>query len=278
MALGFSELAKSSCNSLLDFLYPPRCAICRESVPQVELRCRESFGPNVSLCGSCTPQASYERLDYDYSSSCLFCQQPSERQLAGVGACRACLDHPLPLRCVRSLWHATPRIHAMITEYKYRGHRSLKRFLISEFERQLHTPENLFPICDWNLVVSVPSTRHRLRERGFLHLAPVAQRVAGVLRIPYSLRALESHSEHIPQAQCRAAERGQNIAGQLSGNSRIVAGKRVLLIDDVLTTGASICEATRALHAAGTQSVDALTFARSLGFSRHRLRPQRKSG
>lgn len=111
-----------------------------------------------------------------------------------------------------------------------------------------------------DLVVAIPSTRSRNRRRGFDPAPLLADELARHLRRPRRT-ALGRRRDGPPQSALGAAQRAANAAGVFS--ARGVAGRRVLLVDDILTTGATVASATGALLGAGAASVDALVAART---------------
>jgi len=113
------------------------------------------------------------------------------------------------------------------------------------------------------LVVPIPTATSRRRARGFDHADLLAQKLATKLKIDY-YRALN----RLGQARQVGARRAQRQAQQ-AGAYRVrradkLKGRRVLLIDDVITTGATLRAATKALRSAGAAQVDALVFAKRL--------------
>jgi ComF family protein len=115
-----------------------------------------------------------------------------------------------------------------------------------------------------DLVVPVPLSVGRQRERGYNQSAFLAYPVALAHGIRYSSRALQRMRETVSQVSLSADERHRNVSGAFSANPDAVAGKRVLVVDDVATTGATIGSCAEALMSAGAQAVYGLTLARAV--------------
>ena len=115
-----------------------------------------------------------------------------------------------------------------------------------------------------DMVVPVPLFGRRQRLRGYNQSALLAREVARIGRgLPLAERGLARRRDTPPQARSVDAEaRRRNVVGAFGGERRLVEGRRVLLIDDVMTTGATLDACGRALRQAGAASVWALTFAR----------------
>jgi len=113
------------------------------------------------------------------------------------------------------------------------------------------------------VLVPIPLARERERERGFNQAALVAERVARGLGAPLRERWLARTRATAPQTELDAVERRANVRGAFVA-STAAAGADVVLVDDVLTTGATAGECARALRAAGAASVGLLTVARVL--------------
>lgn len=111
------------------------------------------------------------------------------------------------------------------------------------------------------LVVPVPTTRRRMRERGYNQAMILAQEVAVRRGLPCA-DALTREDSRPAQMTLSASGRERNIAGCMRADGRVL-GKRILLVDDVCTTGATAREALRALSEAGAVSVGVLVAART---------------
>lgn len=114
-----------------------------------------------------------------------------------------------------------------------------------------------------DLIVPVPLHAGRLRERGFNQSERLAFFISRAISAPMKPRALVRirHTEH--QARLGPEERRRNVQGAFAADESLCAGRRVLLVDDVLTTGTTLCECAAALLAAGAEQVSALTLARA---------------
>jgi ComF family protein len=146
-------------------------------------------------------------------------------------------------------------LHAL----KFRGERRLANplgDLLAEVGEALSTtPE---------LLVPVPLHQARERERGFNQAALIARRLGRAWHVPVHLDVLRRVSATRPQTELTAAERRANVhrAFRLIG-PEVVAGCHVALIDDVMTTGATVRECARRLREGGASTVGVLTVARA---------------
>jgi ComF family protein len=110
-------------------------------------------------------------------------------------------------------------------------------------------------------VVPVPSTARRNRDRGYDPGRLLAEEVSRRLRLPLR-RHLSRVRDAVPQSSVPAAERRRNVKGAFRADAA-ARGRRLLLVDDVMTTGATAFEAADALRAAGAAGVDLLVLART---------------
>ncbi len=217
--------------------------------------------PTAPLCAACV--ARFTRT----GAPCPRCAAPLSQ-----GLCSGCLASPpspgSPERCVAAVDYRFPW-EALIGAFKFRGQAGWAG-PFADLMLRADGACALLQACD--LIAPVPLTAARLAERG--HHAPwelakaVARRDVAATRASARLcaDALVLLSDGPPQHRLGRAERLRNLSGAFAvpaHRAAGVAGRRVLLVDDVTTTGATLLAASRALHAAGASGVDALVFART---------------
>ena len=191
---------------------------------------------------------------------CVACE---ERVVPRVLFCAACGSSVMPASESGgghfSVFEYGGAVATAIARFKYAGRSDLAgRFsaiMATACVRSLVTPAV-------DLVVPVPLHSRRLVERGFDQAALLAAPVARRLGLPHAPRALERTRATPPQASLDRAARSANVADAFACSSpRIVARRRVLLVDDVRTTGATLSACAEALLAAGADGVSTLVLA-----------------
>jgi ComF family protein len=114
-----------------------------------------------------------------------------------------------------------------------------------------------------DVVFPVPLSRRRLRERGYNQAALFALPLALGLNVPYRPKALRRVRHTRSQVDLSWGERRENVSGAFAASSDDVSGKTILLVDDVITTGATLNACASALLSAGARAVYAFSVART---------------
>ena len=223
-------------NVLLELVLPERCLVCGR------------FGAAIHPeCVGELPRADGVR--------CLRCWAPS--RVSEIGAiCERCADEArlTGLDALRARFRFAGSARRSILEAKFRGVTALLDPLSSALVSEVQ------PSWQPDVVVPIPLSAARQRRRGFNQSELVAERLAEAVGRPLRLDLLERARETEAQATLDAEQRQQNVRGAFS--AREVGGLRVLLVDDVTTTGATLHEAAGALRAAGATHVFGLAIAR----------------
>jgi len=226
--------------AILHFLLPSCCASCGAA--------RRGIGGG-GLCRACWRALPF--LDGD--DACQTCALPSAAPL-----CQSCHGGASPVSRATAVLRYEGVARRLVHALKFRGHDILAA-PSGALMAAAALARGLGDDADW--VVPVPSTARRNRDRGYDPGALLAEEVAGRLGRP--LRPLLSRTrEAPPQSTVPAAERRQNVQGVFA-SSPAARLSHVLLVDDVMTTGATAFEAARTLRAAGARSVDLIVLART---------------
>lgn len=114
-----------------------------------------------------------------------------------------------------------------------------------------------------DLVIPVPLGRKRRKERGYNQAALLARSLALMVGLPFKPMAAKRTRETASQVGLSLEERHDNVAGAFWADPEQVAGKAVLLVDDVLTTGATLEAAAQALRHAGARQIEAVVVSRA---------------
>jgi ComF family protein len=175
--------------------------------------------------------------------------------------CGACFANPPSFtRTIAALVYAFP-VDRLVHELKYRGRLALAEWAADELAAAVSCAG-----CEAGelpqRVIALPLSAERQRERGFNQAHEIARRVASRLglRVSSSLRRVSGAT---PQAALPWTERARNVRGAFAAGSP-VNGLHVALVDDVMTTGATLAEAASALRAMGAARIDCWVLARTL--------------
>ena len=224
-----------------DLLWPPRCPFCGEVL-----------GP-VCQCPACAPAVRALELTPHRL-------QPGEHRLDGLSGAAAVYRYEGAAReAILKLKNGQPYLA------RWLGAQMACRLYGCTFEEGYGkikpSPPALAP-CD--VIVAVPPSR---RDRGYQAPALLARPLGRALGVPLAAGALRKARPTQPQAGLGAAERLANLTGSVVGaQPGQVAGRRVLLVDDVITTGATVSVCAAALLKAGAAEVFAVSVAAALPF------------
>ena len=228
-----------------DLLFPPLCLGCKRRLdssqpPLFCLHCAQSLvfiqSPLCSRCG--TPFVSGD----DH-------------------LCGACLTDRHAFDLARSLCLYRPPLSDLILALKFHGHLAG----IATFKTLLTRSGLLDAFCVPDFILPVPLHATRLRERGFNQAQTIAVGCFAHWKKSIALNNLIRHRSTTPQSLLSGKERRQNLHDVFSlADPGRVSGARVLLVDDVYTTGSTVNACSKVLRRAGAKRIEVFTLARSI--------------
>ncbi len=215
-------------------------------------------GPGDRLCGQCT--GGIPRLLEPW---CAVCGLPFNERGTGltIATCESCKG-ARQFRVARAYGLFEGLLRELVTRLKYGGERRLAAPLGSLI---LAAAQEHLTLQDYDIVVPVPLHRERLRERGFNQSFLLARPLARVGRIPI-VHALDRTVNTKAQVGLQGPARRANVKDVFAVVPRRreqVTRRNVLLVDDVMTTGSTVDECSKALKAAGAKTVDVIALART---------------
>jgi ComF family protein len=221
-------------------------AALQSALPQACVLCRAPSG-NAMICAPCN--AGMPSL----GAACPRCALASP----GSVICGSCIATTPPFDAALAAWRYAFPADQLLQAFKYGGRLALAEPLAraiagAVIARGAPPPERL---------LAMPLARHRQRERGFNHAHEIARRLSAYVHVPL-VHDLRRTRDAPPQAGLTLRERRRNVRGAFEANARI-AGRAVAIVDDVMTTGATLSAAALALRKAGAIRVEAWVVART---------------
>lgn len=218
---------------VLDWIYPPACVHCGKK--------------GALICGDCLSKLPEVGDHY-----CSHCGKP----LKPKHFCRHCAKSEFLFQSSRAPYLYEGPVPDMIQKLKYKKMLDLVPILA-----KLLT--DFWPELNWqiDMVVPVPLAKQRRTRRGFNQSEKIAADFTRNTGLPHEPRALMKQRETAQQVGLDAAQRRLNLSGAFAAEPSLVRGKRILLLDDVMTTGSTFAECSAVLLEAGAKSVKCLSVA-----------------
>ena len=222
-------------NALKHQIFKQKCLLCAS--------------PQANSHGLCSP--CLNELPWHASTSCPQCGLSSSGQLCG-----SCISSPPDFDATHAVFLYQYPIDKMMQRYKYGN-----MLNISHTFGQLLADKSAFEAID--LIIPMPMHPTRIKQRGFNQALEIAKVLTKNHPQKLDYKSVIRQTLTPPQASLALKERVKNIKGAFKVNSDL-AGKRIAIVDDVMTTGASLNELAKTLKKAGASHVECWVVARTL--------------
>ncbi len=233
-----SHFTSGIVSGLVNFVFPSTCPSCSKPTDSLA---------HAPFCDQC-----WDSIEQYSGPSCRICGV----HLVSVHAdrCQTCLEYPPAYTRAHAFTHYEGLIASAIHHFKFLGIRRLSKPLA---ELLL-----FYDTKDMDAVVPVPLSPSGLKSRGFNQAVLLASHVAKQKKLPLLMDELKKIVDTPPQVGLSAKERAVNVKKAFSCRGTVM-GMNLVLIDDVMTTGATVNACSRELIRAGAKSVSVLTLARA---------------
>jgi ComF family protein len=248
MPNAFPSALRAAAGKAADFLLPPLCLACDAPV-----------GMNAALCPDC-----WGAIHFIAAPLCTCCGAPFETPVGDGLLCAGCIAQPPTFTAARAAMLYDDASRKLVLGFKHGDRTHPARSLASWMQR---AGAAFWP--EAGLLIPVPLHRWRLFQRRYNQAALLAQALSGLTGTPMLPDALLRLRPTPVQGHMNRKERQANVAGAFAVDPHrqvALAGKTVVLIDDVLTTGATVNECSEVLLKAGAGAVKVLTLARVKAF------------
>ncbi len=228
----------------VDILLPPRCLSCGETVAE----------PGA-LCGVCWP-----RLTFLTPPLCGICGFPFDYDPGAGAVCGECLRAPPPFERARTVFRYDEHSRDLVISFKHRD-----RIDAAPAYGKWMARAGSEILAEADVIVPVPLHRRRLISRRYNQSAELCHALGRETGLPHNPDLLVRTRATPTQGRLNRAERERNVRGAFAlrpDAAPSLQGRRVVLVDDVLTTGATVNACARTLLRGGAAAVDVLTLAR----------------
>lgn len=213
------------------------------ALPQDCLLCISASGDSP-LCAACRHELPSP------PSGCPTCAMPGPRG----AVCGACLGRAPHFDATVAAWRYAYPVDRLVQALKFRGRLALSAFFAEAIAARVGGAD---------MVIPMPLHRRRLTERGFNQAAEIARRLARLKRLAFVLEAARRIRDTLPQADLAPGARLRNVRDAFTCDLDL-SGARVAVVDDVMTTGATLDELAKALKRAGAARVENWVVARTV--------------
>ena len=227
---------------ILDLIYPARCPVCDNAAPYGE-----------KICLSC--MKSLKALGYPW------CEKCGKKLSSGTGICNDCKTREHSFERCRSVFEY-PCISKAVYRFKYMGRREYASFFA---ESSVKVLGDYIALAEPDMIACVPLSDKKMLKRGYNQAGDYAKEISKLTDIPFCHSALKRVKNTAPMKLLSPSERQKNLKNAFKSGQNVVKSKRILLVDDIYTTGATMDACAKVLIEAGAESVFCMTLASGAG-------------
>ncbi len=239
-------------DALTNLLYPPACLLCRERFPSPQ--------PGGSPASEVACERCLQAMPRSGPPVCRTCGVGLPGAFDAIVQCETCQRAPPAFEQARAPWGYLGPAREAVRQFKYRHRWRIGRWLA---QTMVTTAQSTFPLEEIAAVLPVPLYWLKRRLKGCNPAEQLAEAVAHSLEKPCLPDALRRVRWTSTQTRLQWRARVRNVRRAFVAQERLVQKRSVLLIDDVLTSGATVNACALALKEAGAQNVFVLTAART---------------
>ncbi len=236
------DFLKRAAAKVTELVYPRRCPVCDEPAPYGE-----------KICLSCMKKLKALRYPW--------CEKCGKKLNSESRICTDCEKRPHSFVRCRSVFEY-PCISSAVYRFKYLGRREYAAFFAESSVKVLGDYiEGLNP----DMITCVPLSNAKMLKRGYNQAGDYAEELSKLINVPFCEAAVKRVRNTAPMKLLSPAERQKNLKNAFKSGQNVVKSKRILLVDDIYTTGATMDACARVLLEAGAESVYCMTLASGAG-------------
>ncbi len=237
MLSSLTSTAHDFISAALNLIYPIRCGGCGKV--------------GQAICGDCIDSLRIVEDD----SACPVCGREVGKRIL----CGECIEHQRGFQEGCYGFYFEGRLRDAVHSFKFHGRKDVGRHLVSLAERKVSSFSGRF-----DCIIPIPITEKRLKERGFNQSFIIGEEISKISGRPLHHSVLYKTKETMDQLSLHRDGRRQNVKGAFAvRNAGTIKGQRVLLVDDLFTTGYTAKEASGVLKKAGVRSIAFFALART---------------
>ena len=233
----------------IEIIYPPTCPICTQVLDK-------NMNEKVFICEKCR-----KKLSYIESPRCLKCGKPIEN--AETEFCYDCsrVEHIYSQGV--GVWAYTDEIKNSLYQFKYHNKREYGEFYGLELKNRY---EAIIKNWDADVLIPVPLHKSKLRKRGYNQAEIIANSIGKFLDIPVDSQLLNRNKKTLAQKELNDKERLKNLENAFNIGEKVVKYNKVIIVDDIYTTGTTIDSCSKILIDAGVDKVYYISLCIGKGF------------